>query len=208
LKRGSGQNQLGWRTSSLSVNIQENPEAFSEEEGGLKLVVRNVRSLIEERRKRERQATRAQKAADRITRFAGSMSFVYLHLLIFGFWIAINVGWLPLPKFDASFVVLGTSASVEAIFLSTFILISQNRMSVMQERRADLDLQISLLAEHEISKLIFLTSRIGTMLGIEEAKSDELRELQQDIRPESVLEKIEAETDQPEENPDSGRVSG
>jgi uncharacterized membrane protein len=177
------------------VNTEANNEMSSYEGGGLGLVAKNVRALMEERRKEEERTTWRGRAADTVTCFAGNMSFVYLHLVIFGLWIAINLGWVPLPKFDPTFVVLGTSASVEAIFLSTFILISQNRMNALQQQRADLDLQVSLLAEHEISKLIFLTSRIGKKLGIEEAKSDEFRELERDVRPERVLEKIQAEND-------------
>jgi uncharacterized membrane protein len=60
-------------------------------------------------------------------------------------------------------------ASVEAIFLSTFVLISQNRMAALADKRADLDLQISLLAEHEISRIIALVTSIAERMGIEEA---------------------------------------
>jgi len=62
--------------------------------------------------------------ADAITGFAGSMRFLYIHLLVFGSWILINLGWLPVPRFDPSFVVLAMVASVETICLSTFVLIS------------------------------------------------------------------------------------
>ena len=80
------------------------------------------------------------------------MRFVYLHLALFGGWIIVNLGLIPgLRPFDPSFVVLAMVASVEAIFLSTFVLISQNRMAAAADRRADLDLQVSLLAEHEIT---------------------------------------------------------
>jgi uncharacterized membrane protein len=57
-------------------------------------------------------------------------------------------------------------ASVEAIFLSTFILISQNRMAAAADKRADLDLQINLLAEHEVTKLIALVSSIADRTGV------------------------------------------
>jgi uncharacterized membrane protein len=101
------------------------------------------------------------------------------------------VTWLP--KWDETFVILGTSASVEAIFLSTFVLISQNRMAALADKRADLDLQISLLAEHEITKVISLTSAIAARLGIEDARDPELTELKQDVAPEAVLDEIEEE---------------
>ena len=73
--------------------------------------------------------------ADSITRFTGSMPFVYLHLLLFGGWIIANLPGVPLPHFDPTFVALAMVASVEAIFLSTFILITQNRMTAQAERK-------------------------------------------------------------------------
>src|SRR5215217_8540780 len=114
---------------------------------------RNIQALTERRKREETDATAQEKIADAITRFTGSMLFVYIHLVIYGFWIVANLGWIPsVPKWDESFVVLAMEASVEAIFLSTFVLISQNRMQAEADKRADLDLQISLLAEHEITK--------------------------------------------------------
>ena len=85
-------------------------------------------------------------------------------------------------------------ASVEAIFLSAFILISQNRMSTAEAQRADLDLQISLLAEHEITRVLQLVARIAEKLDLEEASASELAELKRDVAPDKVLEKIERET--------------
>ena len=79
-----------------------------------------------------------------VTRFTGSMTFVYVHLLVFGLWIFTSSGWAPWANFDPTFVGLATFASVEAIFLSTFVLITQNRMTRRADKRADLDLQISL----------------------------------------------------------------
>jgi uncharacterized membrane protein len=82
-------------------------------------------------------------------------------------------------------------ASVEAIFLSTFILITQNRMSAAAEKRAELDLQISLLAEHEVTKLAALLSAIADRLGVETDVDAEVDELKQDVAPEAVLDEIE-----------------
>jgi len=156
---------------------------------------RNIRALIE-RRKHENQARRAsEKIADTITSFAGNMIFVYLHLVIFGLWIVINLGWIPgVRKFDPSFVVLAMAASVEAIFLSTFVLITQNRLAALTEKRAELDLQISLLAEHEVTRLFALVTQIANKVGIDASKDPELQELLQDVQPEKVLDKIESAT--------------
>jgi len=83
-------------------------------------------------------------------------------------------------------------ASVEAIFPSTFVLISQNRMQAAADKRADLDLQISLLAEHEVTKLAALVSEIAKRLGVETEVDDELREIKRDVAPEAVLDEIDA----------------
>lgn len=130
--------------------------------------------------------------ADAITKFTGSMLFVYIHLVIFGFWIIANLGWIPrVPQWDQSFVVLGMAASVEAIFLSTFVLISQNRMAGTAEKRADLDLQINLLAEHEVTKLVTLTAAIARQMGVKTEIDAEVNELARDVAPEQVLDEIE-----------------
>jgi low affinity Fe/Cu permease len=115
---------------------------------------RNIEALEERRRKEAAEATREERLAQAITSFTGSIRFVYLHLLVYAVWILANLGVVPgVPKFDPSFVVLAMEASVEAIFLSTFVLISQNRTAAAADKRADLDLHINLLAEHELTKL-------------------------------------------------------
>jgi uncharacterized membrane protein len=155
------------------------------------VIDRNVSKLIERRDLERRRATFHERLADAMARFVGSFSFVYLHLVIFGTWIVINTGVLPLPRFDPSLVILAMVASVEAIFLSTFVLITQNRMSREAEKRAELDLQISLLSEHEITRLIALVGALAEKAGIEPPHGDELNELKQDVAPEQVLDRIE-----------------
>jgi uncharacterized membrane protein len=163
----------------------ETPETAS-------VVERNIRALVERRDAEDRSRPLPDRFADVITRFAGSMTFVLLHLAIFGAWIVVNLGWVGVKPFDASFTVLAMVASVEAIFLSTFVLITQNRMSVLADRRADLDLQISLLAEHEVTRLIRLTRDIARRLDVETNES-ELEELTRDVAPEKVMEQVEHE---------------
>lgn len=112
------------------------------------------------------------------------MLFVYIHLVLFGIWIIWNVGWMGLKPFDSSFVVLAMFASVEAIFLSTFVLISQNRMNVQADKRADLDLQVSLLTEHEVTRLITIITAMAKKMDIQEAYHPEIEELSKDVHPE------------------------
>jgi uncharacterized membrane protein len=162
------------------------------------VLARNIQTLNERRQQEEAEATIQERTAEAITRFTGSMPFVYLHLAFFGFWIVANLGWIPgVPIWDESFVVLAMWASVEAIFLSTFVLISQNRMAAAADKRADLDLQISLLAEHEVTKLAALVSAIAQRLGVRTDVDAEVGEIMQDVAPEAVLDEIEATQPEP-----------
>ena len=153
---------------------------------------RNMEALGRRQKEEERSAPIREKIAGAITRFTGSMAFVYLHLLIFGAWIFVNLGWIPgIAIFDPSFVILASEASVEAIFLSTFVLISQNRMAAAADKRADLDLHISLLAEHELTKLAGLITAMAEHMGVEAPASEEIAEIRQDVAPEAVLDELE-----------------
>ena len=153
---------------------------------------RNIDAL---RRRRSEDAGRAaldEKLARAVTRFAGSMRFVYVHAALYGAWIVANLGWIPgVTPWDPSFVVLAMIASVEAIFLSTFILITQNRMAAAADRRAELDLQVSLLAEAEITKLVELVSMIAERMHVSTAEQQEIEEMKKRVAPEAVLDAIE-----------------
>jgi uncharacterized membrane protein len=146
----------------------------------------NIARLSERQRRETAAAPLSDRIAARITGFTGSMTFVALHVTLFGGWIVWNL-WLE-PKFDPSFVVLAMIASVEAIFLSTFVLISQNRMARLSQARADLDLHISLLAEHELSRLAALVERIAANAGIEVPA--DIAEIKNDVVPEAVLDTL------------------
>lgn len=160
-------------------------------QGMARIIERNIDALLRRLRQEEKQKTGEEKLADNVTRFTGSMLFVYIHLTLFGLWIFWNLGWLGLKPFDPSFVVLAMFASVEAIFLSTFVLISQIRMNVQADKRAELDLQVSLLTEHEVTRLITLVTAIAKKMDIEEAYHPEIDELSKDVQPEKVMDTME-----------------
>jgi len=154
---------------------------------------RNIEALVRRRNQERQSQSWEARIADAITGFAGSMLFVYLHLAIFGLWIVVNLHWIRgIPAFDETFVILAMVASVEAIFLSTFVLITQNRMAADADKRADLDLQISLLAEHELTKMATLLSAIADKQGVRTEVDAELEEIKKDVAPEAVLDKIES----------------
>lgn len=102
------------------------------------------------------------RAAGAIVDFAGSMKFVYIHTLWFGLWILVNIGLLaamglglvPFDPFPFGFLTL--IVSLEAIFLSTFVMIAQNRLSAVADARAQADYEVNLRAEAEVAKLLHL----------------------------------------------------
>jgi uncharacterized membrane protein len=157
-----------------------------------RVVERNVSGLVAARQEAERARGFQERMADAITAFSGSMPFVYLHILWFGGWILWNVGLGRSQPFDPyPFGMLTTIVSLEAIFLSTFVLITQNRQAKVADRRADLDVQVNLLAEHEITRLLRLTDVIAKHLGIDTKDVAELQELKRDVQPHDVLQKLD-----------------
>lgn len=162
-------------------------------QGMSRTLVENIREMEERRRQEAARAPFSDRLAGAITAFAGSMAFVIVHLLFYGGWIAVNLGWVPLvAPFDPTFVVLAMEASVEAIFLSTFVLISQNRMMAAADRRGDLDLHVNLLTEHELTRLAGLVDAIATRLGVEQV-DPEFEEVKQDISADRVLDVLDEE---------------
>jgi uncharacterized membrane protein len=156
------------------------------------VVQRNIASLVEMRKDEERKKGLQEKLADLLTKFSGSMTFVFVHAIWFCVWIAANTGLLGSKPFDPfPFSLLTLVVSLEAIFLSTFVLISQNHASRVAEKRAELDLQINLLSEHEITRLLKLIDAVAHHLGVEAVDKDEVNELKKDIGADQVLGEIE-----------------
>jgi uncharacterized membrane protein len=157
---------------------------------------RNVRALIEHAAEAERAKPTADRVAMAIWRFAGTMKFVYFHAVVFGLWAALDLGWIPgIRTFDQTFTILGTTAAVEAIFLATFVLMAQLRMAHNADIRNQLDVQVSLVAEQEITHILRLVAAMSERMGIEEAKDPEIQELLRELKPRDVLDRIEVHTD-------------
>jgi uncharacterized membrane protein len=118
-------------------------------------------------------------------------------VLWFGGWIIWNLGFAGLTPFDPfPFGLLTMIVSLEAIFLSTFVLISQNRQAKLGDRRADLDLQIDLLAEHEVTRLLCLVTAIARRLDVKLdstnlAEDSSVGELAKDVDPRALLKELE-----------------
>lgn len=154
---------------------------------------RNIDTLMEVRRRTERRLPLSHRLAEGVARFAGSPAFVLWCCGVLAAWLVWNSGLLPgVRPFDPfPFAIMTLVASVGAIVLSSFVLVSQNRMSELVERRNELELQITLLTEHEVTRLVELSDEIAKHLGVKHGKDETLEELKRDVAPERVLEEIE-----------------
>ena len=155
------------------------------------LTKRNVELIrqLEDAAKQER--TKSDLVAEVIANFCGSMTFVWVHVIWFGGWIILNLipGIKHIDPFPFTFLTL--VVSLEAIFLSTFILISQNHDARISERRNHLDLQINLLSEQENTRMLLLLKAIAEKLDCEIVNEPELAVLSEETRPEKVAAQIE-----------------
>jgi uncharacterized membrane protein len=135
----------------------------------------NINTVVALEEEAQHKRTAADRISDVIANFVGSIPFVVLHLFWFGGWVVINMGWLSGKlKFDPyPFALLCMLVSLEGVLLSTFVLIKQNRMSKRADQRAHLDLQVNLLSEKEVTKILQLQRLICARLDIKEADRDQ-----------------------------------
>jgi len=137
------------------------------------------------------QRSFCDRISDFVSALAGSLGFVVFHIVVLSAWILINIGMIPgLPVFDRfPFGLLSLVVGIEAIFLSTFVLMSQNRQTHQADHWAHLDLQVGLLAEQETAKILHLVKAICSELGLEKQIQD--REIGEMIGKKSVGELAE-----------------
>jgi uncharacterized membrane protein len=160
-----------------------------------KVVERNINTMLTMQRQLDAHKSFSDRVADRITAFCSSVYFVFFHVAWFGLWVAVNLGIfsvIGVHAFDPfPFGLLTMIVSLEAIFLSTFVLISQNRLSDIADRRSDLDVQVDLVAEYEITKVLRLVDAIADHLGVKEGLDPELEELEEIIPPDVVMKAVD-----------------
>ncbi len=173
----------------------------------------SARDNIEAVANLEEQFLRNRTSSDRITdavaAFSGSMRFVVIHLVGFAVWVLINTGALRLGRpFDPyPYVLLSLVVSCEAVLLSTFVLMKQNREARRSDARDHLNLQIDLLSEREITKLLQMQIAVCERLGIGTgAAQREIRELSEDTAVEHLAAELkermtELSEDRPGEQP-------
>ena len=167
-------------------------QAKTQDNGAVdQLTEQNVEAIIRMEEAAKGERTRSDRVAEAIAKFCGSMVFVWVHVVWFGIWVVINL-FPGVPHIDPfPFTFLTLVVSLEAIFLSTFILISQNHDTRISERRNHLDLQINLLSEQENTQMIRMLRAIAEKLGVEVTNDFHLTALSEKTEPEKLAKQIE-----------------
>src|SRR5438477_1604442 len=125
--------------------------------------------------------------ADRMIGFASSTPFLVIHAIVFVGWIYWNLPFSGLPKFDTyPYGMLTTIVSLEAIFLSIFVLMTQSRESRIGELREELTLQVNLRMEEEITKTLHLVAGLYARLGLKMADDPELKGMLEPLDPKRI----------------------
>jgi uncharacterized membrane protein len=154
----------------------------------------HIDSMARQEQEFLQKRTLSERAGDAVAALAGSLVFVMIHVLLVLTWILINVqGVRWIPRFDPyPFSLLGMIVSVEAVVLSSFILMRQNRMSKRAERRDHLNLQVDLISEKEITKLLQMVRAICERMGLKHIADDkELKEFSQTTSVETLTQRLE-----------------
>jgi uncharacterized membrane protein len=143
-----------------------------------RLEVRNIQAVMELERESWGRRSHVERFIDAVTASAATPVFVAAHILWFGLWIAVNSIWAR--AFDPyPFNLLTSAVSLEAIILTSFVLMTQDRMSEQAEKREHLDLQINLLAEQELTAILkvvcLVAERVGIDVATAEPRIDQLR---------------------------------
>ena len=146
------------------------------------MVKKNITSIAQLEQEFAEQRTPIDRLSDVITGFVGSVQFILAHAVVFLLWVLLNTPWVLGPHaFDPyPYVFLNFVLAAEAVFLGTFVLMSQNRQNHQAERRGAIEMQIGLLAEQEMTKTLQMLRRISEKLGLSEVAHD--KELQQMIQ--------------------------
>ena len=149
----------------------------------------NISKIVKIENAQKEQMSPGERLSEAIARFCGSMTFVYVHILWFGAWIIVNSVFKE-QQFDPfPYTFLTLVVSLEAIFLSTFILISQNHETKLTERRNHLDLQVNMLAEQENTKMLQLLQKVAAKVGVKDEDPD-MKALVEEMEPAELLEQI------------------
>ena len=167
------------RARSRATAVQSTVEALTHA---------NIESILRIEDKARETKPRLYRAVARVAGFCGTVTFLWCNFAVFFAWIAFNVTPAAFDPYPFTFLIL--VVSLEAIFLAILILISQNMTAEQNERRHQLDLQIDLLNEREMTALLRLLTRMAAHAGMDDKAIEEARELAEETDPAAVLNEI------------------
>ena len=164
-----------------TVPKQERSDQVREE------MLQSIQNRLSERR------TRSDKLADILVWSVGTIFFVIFHVILFALWIVINLGLIPSIRiFDPyPFNFLTMTVSLEAIFLAIFVLMSQNRESKIADLRQEFDVQVNIVAEREITKIIHMLAYMMNYLNVPYENDAELRQMMRPLNIDEIREELE-----------------
>jgi uncharacterized membrane protein len=134
-------------------------------------VAHNIRAMVELAREAHDDRTAIDRLTDAVAHVAGSTSFIVLHAIWFAAWIVLNTTRIAFDPFPYS--LLNLVVALEAVFLTSVVLMTQNHMTRLADRRAHLDLQVNLLAEQELTAMLHMLHGLCTHAGVHVAIRDE-----------------------------------
>jgi uncharacterized membrane protein len=156
-------------------------------------VAENIDKMAQVENDALRPRSHREAITEAIGGFAGTIYFVVLQLAVFGGWMLVNAGMVPgLSPFDPfPYPLISSITSLEAVLLAALVLIKQNRMSTIADRRDHLDLQVNLLTERETTRIIQMLDRLSSHLGVEQHQDADSREMSQHIAVEHLVDELD-----------------
>jgi uncharacterized membrane protein len=155
-------------------------------------VAENIERILRVESEALQPSSRSVAIADAIGGFIGTIPFVVLQLVVFLGWVVVNAGLIPqIAPFDPfPYPLLSSTTSLEAVLIAAFVLMKQNRMGVVADRRDHLDLQVNLLTAQRATQIIQMLDRLSTRLGVDQRHNDDSRELGRHVEVEHLVEEL------------------
>jgi uncharacterized membrane protein len=155
-------------------------------------VAENIDKVIRVENESSRPRSRSEAIADAVGGFVGTVTFVVAQLFAFAAWVLVNAGGMPqLPAFDPfPYPLLSCITSLEAVLLAAFVLMKQNRLGMVADRRDHLDLQVNLLTEQRATQIIQMLDRLSARLGVDQHGDEVSRELGRRVAVEHLVEEL------------------
>jgi uncharacterized membrane protein len=154
-------------------------------------VAENIDKIIRVEKEALKARSGGEAMIDSVGRFVGTLRFVIVQVAVCAGWLVWNAGWLPVRAFDPfPFPLLATVASVESVMIAAFVLIKQNRLGAIVDRRDHLDLQVNLRTERQATQIIRMLDRLSAHLGLDHDHDADGLELGQHVEIEHLVDEL------------------